>query len=56
VALVFAAIEAERACCRFLRFALTVDQDLGPVTLEIDGPEGTREFLASILEPGTSPG
>jgi hypothetical protein len=44
-----AAIEAERRCCRFLRFELVFAHDLGPVTLDITGPAGTREFLESVL-------
>jgi hypothetical protein len=47
--LVFAAVAAERACCRFLRFTLTVEQDLGPLVLEIDGPGGTRAFLDQLF-------
>jgi hypothetical protein len=43
-------IEAERQCCRFLRFALTVEPDGGPITLELTGPTGTREFVAALLE------
>ena len=44
-------IEAERQCCRFLRFTLTVEPDGGPVILELTGPAGTREFIATLLEP-----
>jgi len=43
-------IEAERHCCRFLRFALTIEPDSGPMRLEVTGPEGTREFLGALLE------
>jgi hypothetical protein len=43
-------IDAERQCCRFLRFALTVEPGAGPIWLEITGPEGTQEFLAALLE------
>jgi hypothetical protein len=43
-------IEAERQCCRFLRFTLTVEPDTGPVTLEITGPPGTQEFITALLE------
>jgi hypothetical protein len=43
-------IDAERKCCRFLTFALTVAPNLGPIALELSGPEGTREFLESLLE------
>ena len=43
-------IDAERLCCRFLRFQLTVDPDEGPIWLEMSGPPGTSEFLASWTE------
>ena len=51
-------IRFERRCCGFLRFALTVEPDEGPIGLEITGPEGTREFLQDLLPevgPGASP-
>lgn len=50
-----AVIDAERQCCRFLRFALNAEPDLGVVTLEVTGPTGSREFLESWLpdSPGT---
>ena len=41
-------IEAERKCCRFLRFAVTLEPDLGPIWLTVTGPPGTREFLAAL--------
>jgi hypothetical protein len=44
------AIEAERHCCRFLRFSLTVEPDEGQFTLDLTGPQGTREFVAALLE------
>jgi hypothetical protein len=44
-----AVVDAERRCCRFLRFQLTVEPDDGPVWLEVSGPEGTQEFLATLL-------
>ena len=43
-------IDAERQCCRFLRFRLTVELDGGPITLELTGPDGTRDFLKALLE------
>jgi len=43
-------IDAERQCCRFLRFAITVEPDAGPMTLELTGPSGTREFLAALFD------
>jgi hypothetical protein len=42
-------INAERQCCRFLRFVLTVEPGGGFMWLEITGPQGTPEFLASLL-------
>jgi hypothetical protein len=42
-------IDAERQCCRFLRFVLTVEPGGGPIWLEITGPQGTSEFLESLL-------
>jgi hypothetical protein len=41
-------IEAERKCCRFLRFDVTLEPDLGPIWLTVTGPAGTREFLAAL--------
>jgi hypothetical protein len=43
-------VDAERPCCRFLRFQITVEPDGGPIWLEVTGPPGTREFLSAILE------
>ena len=42
-------IDAERQCCRFLRFQLIVEQDAAPITLDVTGPAGTREFLEELL-------
>jgi hypothetical protein len=44
-----AVIEAEHLCCRFLRFALTVEPGDGPVTLDVTGPDGTAEFLEGLV-------
>ena len=43
-------VDAERLCCRFLRFVITVEPDGGPVVLELSGPAGTREFIAGLLD------
>jgi hypothetical protein len=43
------AIDAERHCCRFLRFTVTVEPDEGPMVLQLTGPSGTREFLAALI-------
>jgi hypothetical protein len=50
IALIARAVEAERHCCRFLRFHLTVEPDGGPVFLELTGPPGTRDFISSLFE------
>ena len=44
------AVDAERHCCRFLRFTITVEPDEGAVFLDLTGPPGTREFVAAVLE------
>ena len=44
-------VDAERQCCRFVQFTLTVSPDEGPITLEFTGPPGTREFMAALMEP-----
>jgi hypothetical protein len=43
-------IDAERQCCRWLRFELTVPPDGGPLVLSLSGPAGARDFLAALLE------
>ena len=42
-------IDAERQCCRFLAFSLTVTPAGGPMSLDITGPPGTQAFLADLL-------
>jgi hypothetical protein len=42
--------DAERRCCRFLRFWITVEPDGGPVFLDLTGPSGTRDFVKALLE------
>lgn len=43
-------IDAERQCCQFLRFRLTIEPAAGPVVLEITGPPGSQEFLGALIE------
>jgi hypothetical protein len=50
LATIAGAVDAERQCCRFLRFGITVEPDGGPVFLELTGPPGTREFIGALLE------
>jgi hypothetical protein len=42
-------IDAERQCCRFLTFQLTIGADGAAFALDVTGPAGTREFLADLL-------
>jgi hypothetical protein len=42
------AIEPERRCCPFFRFLIVAEPDGGPITLELTGPEGTKEFIESL--------
>jgi hypothetical protein len=51
LALIARAIDAERQCCRFLRFHVTVEPDEGPIVLELTGPEGTRDFVSALIAP-----
>ena len=50
LALIAQVIEAERQCCRFLRFHVTVEPDGGPILVDLTGPPGTREFLSALLD------
>jgi hypothetical protein len=43
-------VEAERHCCRFLRFSITIEPDNGAVLLQLSGPPGTGEFLAGLFD------
>ena len=46
-----AVIDAERHCCRFLRFAIDTEPGLGSVILEVTGPPGTADFLDGWIAP-----
>lgn len=50
LSMVASAVDAERQCCRFLRFEVRVEPDGGPVWLSLGGPPGTREFLAALID------
>jgi hypothetical protein len=54
IAAAMALIQVERRCCPFLRFDLSVEPGEGPVRLALTGPPGTREFLATWLEPAAA--
>jgi hypothetical protein len=42
-------IAAERECCPFLTFELTAQPNMGPVSVRVTGPAGTKDFLKTIL-------
>jgi len=41
-------VRAEHHCCRFLHFRLEIGPGETPITLELTGPPGTVEFLATL--------
>jgi hypothetical protein len=49
LAAIASTIAAERLCCRFLRFEMTVEPDGGPLFLSVRAPEGARDFLAALI-------
>jgi hypothetical protein len=51
LAIVAELIIAERECCRFLKFELLADPRMGPITVRITGPDGTKPFLKTTLVP-----
>jgi hypothetical protein len=44
-------IDAERRCCRFLRFDMSMPPENQRISLDVTGPSGTREFLDALFEP-----
>lgn len=42
-------LDAERHCCPFLRFSLTVSAQAGLIELTVTGPTGTRAFLDALI-------
>ena len=42
-------VNLERQCCPFLRLSITVEPDNGPLWLELTGPPGTKDFLATTF-------
>ena len=43
-------VNLEHQCCPFLTFRIAVEPGDRPVSLEISGPAGTKEFLAALFE------
>jgi len=53
IALLAELMVAERECCPFLRFELTAEPNMGPVTLSVTGPGEAKGFLKGLLcKPG----
>lgn len=42
-------VKLEHKCCPFLKFTITVEPGDGPIWLEMSGPQGTKEFLATTF-------
>lgn len=42
-------VAAERRCCGFFRIELTFEPGLGPVTLALRGPVGTKAFITETF-------
>jgi len=42
------AVDAERHCCRFLRFTITVEPDEGAVIVDLHGPTGHPRVRRSV--------
>ena len=42
-------IALERLCCPFLNFELRVQEENGPVRLEMSGRDGVKQFLSTEL-------
>jgi hypothetical protein len=42
-------VERERQCCRFFRFQIALEPDLGPITLDVSGHADAKAFLTDLL-------
>ena len=43
-------IDLERRCCPFLRFRITVNENSGPLLLEMTGPEGHKRVSRKYVQ------
>lgn len=43
-------VELEHQCCPFVTFRITVEPGDGPISLELTGPPGTKEFLRELFQ------
>jgi hypothetical protein len=46
---ILSVVDAERQCCRWLRFELAVPPEDSPIVLTVSGPPGAREFLDELF-------
>lgn len=49
IALAAEVMAAERDCCPFLKFEVVAEPDHGPFVVRVTGPDGSKEFLKTIL-------
>lgn len=49
MAVVWELMVAERECCPFLTFELTAQPNIGPLSVRVTGPAGTKDFLKTIF-------
>jgi hypothetical protein len=42
-------VAAERRCCAFFRIELVFESGLGPVSLTLRGPDGTKAFIGQTF-------
>lgn len=42
-------VDAERKCCPFFRFDVTVEPDQGPIWLEVSGDERVKHFITENM-------
>lgn len=38
-------VSTERTCCSFFQFEVRYEPGLGPIWLQLTGPEGTKQFI-----------
>jgi hypothetical protein len=46
----YAVEQLEKRCCAFLQFRIDLTPGGGALMLDVTGPEGTEQFLESLLE------
>jgi hypothetical protein len=44
------AVDRERQCCRFFRFQIAIQPDMGSITLDVSGHAEAKTFLADLLK------